>query len=130
MIVIEHCYLCNIYSKNRFKKYDCWIQTTQLKNFLNFPISDFYGSHTWWARKLMMSDFLNLINIVFNIIIMDWWVTFKRTEAEFNEFKLRLKSPKNRFQLSAGLYLEKFNTILNVTNHIWATTDRDVLFFS
>ena len=31
--------------------------------------------------------------------------------SEFNEFKPRLKSPKNRFQMSAGLNLEKCNTI-------------------
>ena len=31
--------------------------------------------------------------------------------SEFNEFKPRLKSPKNRFQLSAGLNFEKLNTI-------------------
>ena len=37
-----------------------------------------------------------------------------RPVSEFNEFKPRLKSPKNRFQLSAGLNLEKFNA----TNHI------------
>ena len=30
---------------------------------------------------------------------------------EFNEIKPRLKSHKNRFQLSAGLNLEKLNTI-------------------
>ena len=42
------------------------------------------------------------------------------TVSEFNEFKPRLKSPKNRFQLSAGLNLEKLNTILSETNHIWA----------
>ena len=40
--------------------------------------------------------------------------------SEFNEFKPRLKAPKNRFQLSAGLNLEKCNTILSETNHIWA----------
>ena len=40
--------------------------------------------------------------------------------SEFNEFKPRLKSPQNRFQLSAGLNLEKFNTILSGTNHIQA----------
>ena len=39
---------------------------------------------------------------------------------KFNEFKPRLKSPKNRFQMSAGLNLEKFNTILSETNHILA----------
>ena len=44
----------------------------------------------------------------------------KKSVSEFNEFKPRLKSPKNRFQLSAGLNLEKFYTILSGTNHIWA----------
>ena len=38
--------------------------------------------------------------------------------SEFKEFKPRLKSPKNRFQLSAGLNLKKFNTIF--ANNIWA----------
>ena len=33
--------------------------------------------------------------------------------SEFNEFKPRLKSNKNRFYLSAGLNLEKLNTILS-----------------
>ena len=40
--------------------------------------------------------------------------------SEFNEFKPRLKSHKNRFQLSAGLSLEKLNTIISETNQIWA----------
>ena len=31
----------------------------------------------------------------------------KRTESEFNEFKPRPKSPKIRFQLRAGVNLEK-----------------------
>ena len=35
------------------------------------------------------------------------------SEAEFNEFKPRLKSPINRFQFSAGLNLEKLSTILS-----------------
>ena len=42
--------------------------------------------------------------------------TFKK--SEFIEFQPCLKSAKNRFQLSTGLNLEKFNTILNGTNHI------------
>ena len=37
---------------------------------------------------------------------------------EFNEFKPRLKSPRNWFRLSAGLNLEKFNTNLSGTNKI------------
>ena len=42
----------------------------------------------------------------------------ERPASEFNEFEPRLKSSKNRFQLSASLMLEKFNTILSGTNHI------------
>ena len=45
---------------------------------------------------------------------------FMRTMSEFNEFEPRLKSAKNRFKLSATLNLEKFNTILDGTNHIYA----------
>ena len=37
---------------------------------------------------------------------------------EFNEFEPWLKSAKNQFQLSTGLNLEKFNTILSGTNQI------------
>ena len=37
----------------------------------------------------------------------------KTAESEFNELEPRLKSAKKRFQLSTGLNLEKFNTILS-----------------
>ena len=43
-------------------------------------------------------------------------VEFIKPVSEFNEFKPRLYSFKNRFPLSAGLNLEKFNTILSGTN--------------
>ena len=43
-----------------------------------------------------------------------------RPVTEFNEFVPRLKSAKNRFQLFAGLNLEKLNTILSGTKYIWA----------
>jgi len=39
------------------------------------------------------------------------------SESKFNEFKPRLKSTKNWFQLSTGLNLETLNTILSGTNH-------------
>ena len=42
---------------------------------------------------------------------------YKEKGFEFNEFEPRLKPAKNRFQLSAGLILEKLNTILSGTNH-------------
>ena len=38
--------------------------------------------------------------------------------SEFIEFEPRLKSAKNRFQLSTGLNLETLNTILSEINHI------------
>ena len=41
-----------------------------------------------------------------------------RVVSEFNDFEPRLKSAKNRFQLSAGLNLEKLNAILSGTNQI------------
>ena len=39
------------------------------------------------------------------------------SEAEFKEFKSRLKSTKTQFKLSTGLNLETFDTILSETNH-------------
>ena len=47
-------------------------------------------------------------------------ILFINLSPIFNELKPRLKSPKNRFQLSAGLNLEKISTILSEANHIWA----------
>ena len=41
------------------------------------------------------------------------WLSFP--ESEFNEFEPRLRSSKNRFQLSAGLNFETLNTILEPT---------------
>ena len=38
---------------------------------------------------------------------------------EFKEFELRFKSAKTRFELSAGLNRETFDTILSGTNHIF-----------
>ena len=45
----------------------------------------------------------------------DWLVPV----SEFNEFKPRLKSHKNRFQWSADLNLEKINTNSSGNNKIW-----------
>ena len=42
---------------------------------------------------------------------------FTPSVSEFNEFEPWLKFAKDRFQLSAGLNLEKCNTILSETNH-------------
>ena len=55
-------------------------------------------------------------------MIITWFPTnfHYDLESEFNKFEQRLKSAKNRFQLSAGLNLETLNEILSGTNHIWA----------
>ena len=67
------------------------------------------------------------LSITFNVAQITWFKrepceldvqVLKCIVSEFNEFKPRLKSAKNRFQLSAGLNLEKFNTILSGINHI------------
>jgi len=46
-------------------------------------------------------------------------------ESEFNGFEPRLKSAKTRFQLSAGLTLETFNTIFSGINHIWVASQTE-----
>ena len=45
-------------------------------------------------------------------------IEFKRPMSKFNEFRPRLKSAKNRFQLRRGLKHETLNSILSETNHI------------
>ena len=45
-------------------------------------------------------------------------ITRTLPEMEFKEFEPRFKSAKNRFNLSAGLNLETFDTILSGANHI------------
>ena len=62
------------------------------------------------------------LNIVFPIIEQIYKLENlnPKTVSEFYEFEPWLKSAKNRFQLSAGLNLEKLNTIFIGTNNIWA----------
>ena len=64
------------------------------------------------AGITMMVSFLNLKAY---FLVLRSGMT---TESEFNEFEPRLKSAKTRFELSAGLNLETFDTILSRTNHI------------
>ena len=59
--------------------------------------------------------YLNLIDF------QSWHLLLKSSESEFNEFESRLKSAKNRFQLSAGLDLKKITTVLSGISHIWST---------
>ena len=69
----------------------------------------------WYATLYMERDITILrqvsispFHIILNIV----------SELEVNKFELGLRSPKNRFQLNAGLNLETLNTILSGTNHI------------
>ena len=55
-------------------------------------------------------------SILFAHLNTSVFVFFSR--SLFNEFEPRLKSPENRFQLSAGLKVETLNTILSGTYHI------------
>ena len=49
------------------------------------------------------------------VVILTLLYTY--SESEFNEFEPRLKSAKNRCQLSTGLNLETLITILSGNNH-------------
>ncbi len=35
---------------------------------------DWYGHQTWWAIKLVLCNLLNLINIIVNILLVDWYL--------------------------------------------------------
>ena len=71
-----------------------------------------YEWHIWQSAVSIQTNHLGS-----NICLTN----FNKLVSEFNEFEPRLKSAKNRFQLVAGLNLEKFNTILSGTNHFWAS---------
>ena len=83
-------------------------------------------TYVQWRNKrvekiLQFGEFIKEIiysKIYLKLLFLDLKLETKRPESEFNEFNPRLKSPKNRFQLSTGLNLEKINTVLSGTNHI------------
>ena len=81
-------------------------------NIYNYDSFIYLYAGFYPQRMRIRDDCIEFCSLLFLI--------FKDSLSECNEFKLRLKSPQNRFQLSAGLNLENFNTILNETNHIWA----------
>jgi len=41
---------------------------------IHLYLQDTYGSRSWWATKLVASEFLNFINIILNIVVMDWYL--------------------------------------------------------
>ena len=48
------------------------------------------------------------------------------TEAEFNEFEPRLKSAKNRFQLSAGLNIETLKIVFEKNERGYWLTSKNI----
>ena len=39
---------------------------------IKFYFRDWWNCHNWWAYKLFFCDFLNLVNIVVNILLINW----------------------------------------------------------
>ena len=103
------------------KVYNIELQRYRDKNFYFVA-----NPHLFWdlTRHLFVNIWIRNGIVVKSCLCWIWAGNFVldnyNPESEFNEFEPRLKSAKNRFQLSAGTNLEKLNTILNGTNHIWA----------
>ena len=55
-----------------------------------FLFQDFYGSHGPWAFKLVLSDFLNLVNLILNILFLHWYLRghFVDYGVEFVSYQL------------------------------------------
>ena len=53
-------------------------------------LQDFYGSHGAWAFKLVLSDFLNLVNLILNILFLHWYLRghFVDYGVEFVSYQL------------------------------------------
>ena len=71
----------------------------------------------WMIKYSVHNSFMKLLKQA-----GEWRVGSPNSETELNEFEPRLKSDKNRFQLSAGLNLETLNALLSGANHIWAAS--------
>jgi len=91
-----------IMATNRIETLDpALIRPGRIDRKIEFPLPDektkrrIFNIHTGGSRGLKG---------VVNDIIQQF-----KTESTFNEFEPRLKSPKNRFQLRAGLNLKKLN---------------------
>ena len=39
---------------------------------IKFYFRDWWNCHNWWAYKLFFCDFLNLVNIIVNILLINW----------------------------------------------------------
>ena len=81
-------------------------------------LKDVISLHYFWQYKVERILLSRFRNIRIKSLLQTQIPISLQPVSEFNEFKPRLQSPKNRFKLSAGLKLEKLNTILSGTNHI------------
>ena len=66
-----------------------------------FLFQDFYGSHGPWAIKLVLSDLLNLVNLILNILFLHWYLRghFVDYGIEFISYQMEeIKLPGNRFK--------------------------------
>ena len=73
---------------------------------------DFYGSHGAWACKLVLSDFMNLVNLILNIVFMQWYLGghFIHYGIQFISYQLaevRLLG-KKIFLVCLNIFLSKY----------------------
>ena len=79
-----------------------------LKNHLFRPKNHlFFQLSKEIFKNISTSGFISVINVIY--------IIFQRSVSEFTKSKPSLKSPKNRFQLSAGLNLEFNATLMEPT---------------
>ena len=74
---------------------------------------DFYGSHGAWACKLVLSDFMNLVNLILNIVFMQWYLGghFIHYGIQFISYQLaevRLLGKKVFLRWSKYFFLSKY----------------------
>ena len=65
------------YNENRLDKIGdlhLYTQVTADLSISSASFQDFFGSHGWWATKLVLSDAMNLVNLVLNILGVNWYL--------------------------------------------------------
>ena len=94
------------------------IRKTEMMMHMESPIK--LGLYPLKEIKNALSADLFHLSLYFKVTAKETWKKHFMSNWTVSDFDQRLKSAKNRFQLSAGLNLEAINTILSRTNHIWA----------
>lgn len=41
---------------------------------INYYFEAYYNSQGWWAAKLVICNALNLVNILINVFLVDWYL--------------------------------------------------------